>query len=706
MSFPGFASPSDPQASKRTINGDHSRLPGRRGIDRRNMRPAAAFGKPFTYLAAAPPSSPAAAADHRQPQQHQTPVPASVLHTFAAPTPPVRTSTTTAGKQKPPPVPPRGEQTRLTTVLPKKPVERVPVVTAPSPPPPPPPPPRTLSPPQLTVFPEDAAPLPPPPPVTAEPDEDLSASALISKFENAVKPLAIVTPVDQKPAAVEVDSGTSTLAECTDDDENNDGVGEEDGEDDGAADIWVRTIESPVKNTHPHKVRHHSDSAIKVAMNKSPPPLIEKRGSLPSDAAVTTAVTVQEKKSSPPLQTKRDPTRFSLRPAASDRCSSPATTAVNSSQQQQQQNKSLSLSEGGGAGRKISAAEALGVVAKPCPRILPSSASLDAACRRQSLGNLTESRFGTLLSSSIRSSWAPPSGVQTDVESTQSEPSSDYRRKKFTKRCSSADGRNPVHHHHHHHHYHTMSSSGRMAAAARDPDFGAKRAFIQEKLQAASVKLQNSGIVPSGLPPTPPPPLAYQLQLQNGGGGGDCSRPSRSSSCNCGQHQATSRPMFVNKRTVSAEDLFPSQAAVGTSCTGTDADHFSGASRTVSTSSSSSSGGGGGGRGSFGRSQRVTFALDQHQLQFAGGRPTGAAEPPNSSVAKKPIKSNLKVKDTVACCNNTAVPELNMLGTSAVNTRLPPQHPHPYGLPYKLPAVTADVLQVVQNNISLFHYRC
>lgn len=674
------------------------------------MRPAAAFGKPFTYLAAAPPSSSAAAAaDHRQPQQQQqTPVPASVLHTFAAPTPPVRTSTTTAGKQKPPPVPPRGEQTRLTTVLPKKPVERAPVVTAPSPPPPPPPPPRTLSPPQSTVFPDDSAPLPPPPPslpATAEPDEDLSASALISKFENAVKPLAIATAVDQKPATVEVDSGTSTLAECTDDDENNDGVGDEDGEDDGAADIWVRTIESPVKNVHPQKVRHHSDSAIKVAMNKSPPPpLIEKRGSLPSDAAVTTAVvTVQEKKSSPPLQTKRDPTRFSLRPAASDRCSSPAPTTVNCSQQQQ--NKSSSSSEGGGAGRKISAAEALGVVAKPCPRILPSSASLDAACRRQSLGNLTESRFGTLLSSSIRSSWAPPSGVQTDVESTQSEPSSDYRRKKFTKRCSSADGRNPVHHHHHHHHYHTMSSSGRMAAAARDPDFGAKRAFIQEKLQAASVKLQNSGIVPSGLPPTPPAPLAYQLQLQNGGaggGGGDCSRPSRSSSCNCGQHQATSRPMFVNKRTVSAEDLFPSRAAPVAPCAGADADHFSGAGRTASTSSSSSSSGGGG-RGSFGRSQRVTFALDQHhQLQLAGGRPTGAAEPPNLSAAKKPFKSNLKVKDAVACCNNAAVPELNMLGTGAINTRLPPQHPHPYGLPYKLPAVTADVLQVVQNiNISL-----
>lgn len=543
------------------------------------MRPAAAFGKPFTYLAASP-----AAADHRPPQQQlQTPVPASVLHTFSgtgggassgAPTPPVRTSTATGhgttatGKQKPPPVPPRGEQTRLTTVPAKRsaagPVCEKPepaTVTAPSPPPPPPPP----SPPRTVVSDVDTNLLPPPPPIisppvtaepattkpaitepaTAEPDEDLSASALISKFESGctVKPTAVITgtTVDQR-LPVEVDSGTSTLAESTDDDDNADDDDDDDGEDDGAADIWVRTIESPVKNVHPQKVRHHSDSAIKAVTATSSPPT-EKRGSLPGDVAV------DEKSSSPPA---KDSSRSSFRLSAGSRCSSPALLAVNS-----QQNKQQSSSDG----RKISAAEALGVVAKPCPRILPSSATLDAACRRQSLGNLAESRFGTLLSSSVRSSWAPPSGVQTDVESTQSEPSFDYRRKKFTKRCSSADGRNPVHHHHHHHHYHTMQSGSR-AAAARDPDFGAKRAFIQEKLQAAGTKLQNAGIVPSGLPPTPPPPAisAYHMQLHNGGV--DCGRPPRSSSCNCGQHQATSRPMFINKRTASAEELLPPPAAV------------------------------------------------------------------------------------------------------------------------------------------------
>ncbi|XP_022165908.1 flocculation protein FLO11-like [Myzus persicae] len=658
------------------------------------MRPAAAFGKPFTYLAASP-----AAADHRPPQQQlQTPVPASVLHTFAgtggghsgAPTPPVRTSTATmqgttataTAKQKPPPVPPRGEQTRLTTVPAKRSAAAEPVckkpepapVTAPSPPPPPPPP----SPPRAAVPDVDTDLLPPPPPlilppVTAEPDEDLSASALISKFESgcAVKPSAVITgtTVDQR-LPVEVDSGTSTLAESTDDDDNDDDDDDDDdGEDDGAADIWVRTIESPVKNVHPQKVRHHSDSAIKAVSVTSSPPA-EKRGSLPADVAV------QDKKSSPPPA--KDSARSSFRSSAGSRCSSPALLAVNS-----QQNKQSSSD-----GRKISAAEALGVVAKPCPRILPSAAAtLDAACRRQSLGNLTESRFGTLLSSSVRSSWAPPSGVQTDVESTQSEPSFDYRRKKFTKRCSSADGRNPVHHHHHHHHYHTMQSGGR-AAAARDPDFGAKRAFIQEKLQAAGTKqLQNAGIVPSGLPPTPPPPSAYHMQLHNGGlGGVDCGRPPRSSSCNCGQHQATSRPMFINKRTASAEELLPPPASV----TVAEADQFTAAGRPVSASSSSSSGG----RGSFGRPQRVTFALDQHQHQmFAASRTAGGTEltssssSSSSSAVKKPFKSNLKVKDSAAA------PELNMLGTGAINTRLPPQHPHPYGLPYKLPAVTADVLQ-------------
>ncbi|XP_015365904.1 PREDICTED: splicing factor, arginine/serine-rich 19-like [Diuraphis noxia] len=658
------------------------------------MRPAAAFGKPFTYLAASP-----AAADHRPPQQQlQTPVPAS-LHTFAgtaggsggAPTPPVRTSTaamqgtTATAKQKPPPVPPRGEQTRLTTVPAKRsapasePVckkTEPAVVTAPSPPPPPPPP----SPPSTIVPDVDTNVMPPPPPLTllppetAEQDEDLSASALISKFESgcAVKPTAVITgtTADQK-LPVEVDSGTSTLAESTDDDDNDNE--DDDGEDDGAADIWVRTIESPVKNIHPQKVRHHSDSAIKAVTVSSSPPA-EKRGSLPSDVAV------QDKRSSPPPA--KDSARSSFRSSSGSRCSSPALLAVNS-----QQNKQCSSD-----GRKISAAEALGVVAKPCPRILPSSAAttLDAACRRQSLGNLTESRFGTLLSSSVRSSWAPPSGVQTDVESTQSEPSFDYRRKKFTKRCSSADGRNPVHHHHHHHHYHTMQSGGR-AAAARDPDFGAKRAFIQEKLQAAGTKqLQNFGIVPSGLPPTPPPPVSvYHMQLHNGGlGGVDCGRPPRSSSCNCGQHQATSRPMFINKRTASAEELLPLPAAV----TMAEADQFTAVGRPASASSSSSSGG----RGSFGRSQRVTFALDQHQDQHqifaAGGTElTSSSSSSSSSAAKKPFKSNLKVKDTAVA------PELNMLGTSAINTRLPPQHPHPYGLPYKLPVVTADVLQVVRN---------
>jgi hypothetical protein len=235
--------------------------------------------------------------------------------------------------------------------------------------------------------------------------------------------------------------------------------------------------------------------------------------------------------------------------------------------------------------------------------------------------------------------------------------------------------------------------SGSRAAAARDPDFGAKRAFIQEKLQAAGTKLQNAGIVPSGLPPTPPPPAisAYHMQLHNGGV--DCGRPPRSSSCNCGQHQATSRPMFINKRTASAEELLPPPAAV----TVAEADLFTAAGRQVSASSSSSSSGG---RGSFGRPQRVTFALDQHQHQlFTAGRPAGGVEPASSSssssssVVKKPFKSNLKVKDV----GSAAAPELNVLGTGAINTRLPPQHPHPYGLPYKLPAVTADVLQVVRN---------
>jgi len=248
-----------------------------------------------------------------------------------------------------------------------------------------------------------------------------------------------------------------------------------------------------------------------------------------------------------------------------------------------------------------------------------------------------------------------------------------------------------VHHHHHHHHYHTLSST--RGTAARDPDFGAKRAFIQEKLQAASAKLQNAVCV---VPLTPPPaPSAYQQQ--NGVGAADCGRPPRSSSCNCGQHQATSRPMFINKRTASAEELLPPPATV----TVAEADQFTAAGRSVGSVSSSSSSGG---RGSFGRSQRVTFALDQHHhQQLYAARPTGACEPVScassaavaAAAAKKPFKSNLKVKDGIV----NAVPELNMLGTSAINTRLPPQHPHPYGLPYKLPAVTADVSQVVQNII-------
>lgn len=605
-----------------------------------------------------------------------------------APIPPVRSSTTvaTAGKQKPPPVPPRGEQTRLTTVPAKKPApESVPVMTvipSPSPSPPPPPPPKTRTP---------SPPPPPPPsqpvsstvveevipPLTTEPDdeEDLSASALISKFESSCAVKLVAEPRHLPPAPVEVDSGTSTLAESTDDENGGGGSGsggvvDDDEEDDGAADIWVRSIESPVKN--PQKVRHHSDSAIKAATGQAPSPLAEKRGSLPATAVDTCT---NDKKGSPPMLSKSDTTtRLSFRSAAGSRCSSPALLTNNKPD----------------GSRKISAAEALGVVAKPCPRILPSSASLDAACRRQSLGNLTESRFGTMLPSSIRSSWAPPSGVQTDVESTQSEPSFDYRRKKFTKRCSSADGRNPVHHHHHHHHYHTLQSGAR-ASAARDPDFGAKRAFIQEKLQQAVV----GGKLPVGLPPTPPPPvlLPHHHQQMNGG---DCGKPPRSSTCNCGQHQATSRPMFFSKRTVSAEELLPPPAAV----TMAQPDEFTATGRSVSGSSSSSSGGR---NGSFGRSQRVTFALDQQQM-FVSGRPA-SAEPASSAAVKKPFKSNLKVKDVTATTVTAAVPDLNMLSTGAINTRLPPQHPHPYGQPFKLPAATtADVLQVVRTIIITIYY--
>lgn len=644
------------------------------------MRPAAAFGKPFTYLAAAgPPSTqPPSTVDHRSPPQPS----ASVLHTFTPPVPPVRTSTATAtaAKQKPPPVPPRGEQTRLTTVparkKPEPTAQTTPVSPTPlppqtvTPPPPPPLPPTTTtknSSPQLEPVVEE---------IPREMHEDLSASALISKFENgcAVKSTVAVEPYRPIAHPAEVDSGTSTLAESTDDDDN--GGGEDEDEDDGAADIWVRAIESPVKN--PQKVRHHSDSAIRVVATSPlvPSPLVEKRGSLPADAPTLTVQAAtennKEDKSSttPPPTTNgiKDSMRSSFRSTVGSRCSSPALS---------HNNKSLSFESSGV--RKISAAEALGVVAKPCPRILPSSASLDAAtCRRQSMGNLTaESRFGTLFSTAVRSSWAPPSGVQTDVESTQSEPSFDYRRKKFTKRCSSADGRNPVHHHHHHHHYHTLHSGGRAAAMARDPDFGAKRAFIQEKLQTASAKLHNVGIVPSGLPPTPPPPLAYQ---QLNGVGNDCTAgkpPLRSSTCNCGQHQATSRPMFINKRTVSAEELqLMAPPPV---------DQFAAGRQPPSS----------------GRSQRVTFALDQQHQQQQQMFGASAVEPTlsssssasSSSAVKKPFKSNLKVKDT----NNAILPELNVLGTSAINTRLPPQHPHPYGLPYKLPAVTNDVLQVVQN---------
>ncbi|XP_050437199.1 uncharacterized protein LOC126843616 isoform X1 [Adelges cooleyi] len=579
------------------------------------MRPSAAFGKPFTYLAVAPPAN-----------ESQSPVPAVVA---TPPAPPVRGVT----KRKPPVPPPRGEQTRLTTVQPAiksettASVPTTPVTPAPQVPHTPVLISAIATTPTLTT---PASPIPSPivvPTPTSkahtpsEPEEDLSASALISKFENSCAVTSAVAAAatiitrqssqDHRPS--EVDSGTSTLAESTDDDD--DANGDVNEEDDGAADIWIRTIDSPVKNVqNPQKVRHHSDSAIKT-LPRGPSPLVEKRGSLPSDPAKE-GNAVTENKSSPLLPTK-DQVRSSFR--SSSRCSSPALLALTSQQQQPL--------------KRISAAEALGVIAKPCPRIIPSAMD---ACRRQSLGNLSESKFGGTMAS--RASWAQPSGVQTDVESTQSEPSFDYRRKKFTKRCSSADGRNPVHHHHHHHHYHTLSS---RVTAARDPDFGAKRAFIQEKL---------SGGQPNTSCTLPRPPLATQ-------NGGDCRSAGRSS-CNCGQHQATSRPILMSKRTVSAEELLPPS----------EIDEFN-TSPPVNAA----------GRGSFGRPQRVTFALDQ---QLLTSKPTGCAP----LLTKKPFKSNLKMKDPVF---TTSVDLID----ANVNTRLPPQHPHPYGLAYRLPVVTADVLQ-------------
>ncbi|XP_050534858.1 uncharacterized protein LOC126901942 [Daktulosphaira vitifoliae] len=576
------------------------------------MRPSAAFGKPFTYLAAVPPTD-----------QPQSP-PVSIV-TSTPPTPPIRTVT----KRKPPVPPPRGEQTRLTTVQPVSKTENVPVSQA------------TVSPavilasctPVTSVTAVMQPPIHLPVTITSnapeqvpsvctplEPEEDLTASALISKFENSCAVTSSLTASmattvtkqsvqDHRPS--EVDSGTSTLAESTDDDDDNADARVEE-EDDGAADIWVRTIDSPIKNVqHPQKVRHSSDSAIK-ALPRGPSPLVEKRGSLPSDSIKES--TVLDKKSSPPLPTK-DLVKSSFR-SSNGRCSSPALLALTNQQ----------------SSKKMSAAEALGVVAKPCPRIIPSVFDVN---RRQSLGNLSEPKFSSTIST--RSSWGQPSGVQTDVESTQSEPTFDFRRKKLTKRCSSADGRNPVHFHHHHHHYHTLSS---RVTAERDPNFGAKRAFIQEKLSAAQ----------SNILTLPRPPLAIQ-------NGNDC-KPSNRSSCNCGQHQATSKPMAMNKRTVSAEELLPPS----------EIDEFITGSMASST-----------GRASFGRSQRVTFALDQ---PFLTSRSVGCVP----DTAKKPIKSNLKVKDT---STTTPVEVLS----SNVNTRLPPQHPHPYGIAYRLPVNATDILQ-------------
>nr|XP_018914004.1 PREDICTED: uncharacterized protein LOC109041943 isoform X1 [Bemisia tabaci] len=380
---------------------------------------------------------------------------------------------------------------------------------------------------------------------------------------------------------------------------------DDDADKSATADIWVRTIESPVRK---------SVKDLALAIESVETKTIEEKLDV-------------EKKKSKHKKEDDDQPDFNDKPYGVTQSQSSNQLSLPPNQRQNQRLvgcESLPCSRPGSRtasrssspaffvndktarDKKISAAEALGVVAKPCPRIIPSSntafAKANFEFRRQSLGNLSDSKFGR-----ISSGWSShvPSSASTDVESSYGSDVFDNRRKRLSKRCSSVDSRTlsrcyPDKHAGHfgsdNRGFHTLSKiSLRNGTGHPDCKYFPK-----------------STVVPSGYysldtPPPPPPPEHHRRSSSHGSKSENGPRPR--STCNCGHHLA-SLCVPVGKRTYSVEEL-PSSLSRhgGVPPPPSTAPHPPPALVDLSRSN----------RSSFGKSQqRVKFALDETDLEKMG----------------------------------------------------------------------------------------
>ncbi|XP_066902024.1 uncharacterized protein [Halyomorpha halys] len=173
---------------------------------------------------------------------------------------------------------------------------------------------------------------------------------------------------------------------------------EESSDEEGAtADIWVRAIDSPVKK--PESLHFRSNSTSEDKEDRFP---TSHRASIDNSQLRTPPkferpqIIVENKEGEAPPEYPIVDKRLGKVGTESLPCSRPGSRATSRS--------SSPAAFGGEKDRKkMSAAEALGVVAKPCPRPPPGKRKNQLEFRRQSLGNLSDTKLSMGCSTSCPS---------------------------------------------------------------------------------------------------------------------------------------------------------------------------------------------------------------------------------------------------------------------------------------------------------------
>ncbi|KAK9506399.1 hypothetical protein O3M35_008350 [Rhynocoris fuscipes] len=313
------------------------------------------------------------------------------------------------------------------------------------------------------------------------------------------------------------------------------------------ADIWVRAIDSPVKKTE--KV-FRSNSAIEESPVDKP--IATHRTSIDNSQLTRTPV----KPDKPEIIVEKDveDDRNCKAGTESLPCSRPSSRATSRS--------SSPANFTDKEKKKISAAEALGVIAKPCPRPPPGKRIKNQLeFRRQSLGNLSDSKLSMGCSTSC-----PSHQLWSSFGECQE---ADYKRHERS-RGQSADSRTLQR-------LKTDSweTQSYSSTLSRIGKYSTSKYFAKTSTCPAATTVSS-----------PSPTVSCQ------------ERPK--STCNCGRHStvptncpAVIVPKDVGKRTFSVEELRSGGFIRGSNTTGST-------------------------RGSFGKSPRVTFALSEDEMGATG----------------------------------------------------------------------------------------